>query len=62
VNRQELYADQKKWLPVAIIGGCFVTGAVLAVAGRAGVMAGVLLMERADLDVMWWPNATGDDE
>jgi hypothetical protein len=61
VKRQELYADQKKWLPVAIIGGCFVTGAVLAVAGRAGVMAGVWLMRRADLDVMWWPNVTGDE-
>jgi hypothetical protein len=50
-----------RWHWPVVIASTFVTGAVLAVAGRATVMAGVWLMERADLDVMWWPNATGDD-
>jgi hypothetical protein len=51
-----------RWHWPVVIASTFVTGAVLAVAGRATVMAGVWLMERADLDVMWWPNATGDDD
>jgi hypothetical protein len=60
MSRQELYADQRIAIPAAIIAGCFITGAVLAVAGRAGVMAGMWLMRRADLDVMWFANATDD--
>jgi hypothetical protein len=61
MSRQELYADQRIAIPAAIIAGCFITGAVLAVAGRAGVMAGMWLMRRADLNVMWFPNNTGDE-
>jgi hypothetical protein len=65
MTREEKYADQKLLIPAAIIAGCFITGAVLAVAGRAGVMVGVAAMNyatrQADPTIMSWANTTGGD-
>jgi hypothetical protein len=62
MSRQELYADQRILIPIAIVAGCFITGAVLAVAGRAGLMVGVAAMNyaarRADPSIMRWANIT----